>query len=75
MTILGPYSFINCIAEVGCLFGKDGVLALGAFIFLELTILVNNLCIIHGYERVLALPTIDDELGVTRIFPFEYVHP
>ena len=47
MAVLGPHSFIDSIAEVSRLFGQDGVLPLGAFVFLELPILVNDLGVVH----------------------------
>ena len=47
MAVLGPHSFIDSITEVSRLFGQDGVLALGAFVFLELTILINDLGVVH----------------------------
>ena len=75
MAVLGPYPFINGITEMCCLFWQNGVLALGAFVFLKLSIFIHDLGIVHGDQGELTLSSVDDELRITRVFPFENVHP
>ena len=75
VSVLGPHPFINRITEVSRLFWQNGVLAFRAFVFLKLTILVNDLGVVHGDQRELTFSTIDNKLRVPRIFPFEDVHP
>lgn len=68
MPVLRPYTFIDRITEVRCLFRKDGLVTFAALILFETAVLLDDACVVHGDQRVFAFRAIETLLRKTFVF-------